>query len=56
MNEVLLSKICCYLFVVGEEFGGKDDRLIGRSFDMFTINGIYSSHIHQSFECVLIYI
>ena len=31
----LFSKSFCYIYVVSEGFGGKSDRLIGRSFAMF---------------------
>ena len=35
----LFNKCCYYLFVVGEGFREKGDRLIGRSFGTFPIKG-----------------
>ena len=34
-----LSKSCCYFYVAGDIYGGKDDVLIGRGFSTFPIKG-----------------
>ena len=37
----LFNKSCCYFSVASEGFGGKVDRLIGRGFCTFDINGFF---------------